>query len=49
MAEPAPSEAWHFRPHIEGLRAIAILGVILFHAGIRTVSGGFLGSPLPRS
>src|SRR4029079_6846580 len=28
---------------IEGLRAIAILGVILFHAGIAQVAGGFLG------
>jgi peptidoglycan/LPS O-acetylase OafA/YrhL len=43
MAQPAPVDGWLFRPDIEGLRAIAIVGVILFHAGIRTVSGGFLG------
>jgi peptidoglycan/LPS O-acetylase OafA/YrhL len=34
---------WRFRPDIEGLRAVAIIGVVLFHAGIRRISGGFLG------
>ena len=32
-----------FRQDIEGLRAIAVLGVILFHAGVRQVDGGFVG------
>ncbi|MEO7996060.1 MAG: acyltransferase family protein [Gemmatimonadaceae bacterium] len=32
-----------FRPDIEGLRAIAILFVVLYHAGWKRVSGGFLG------
>jgi peptidoglycan/LPS O-acetylase OafA/YrhL len=36
-------ESWRFRPDIEGLRAVAIIGVILFHAGIPGVPGGFLG------
>ena len=36
-------DTWRFRPDIEGLRAIAILGVVLFHAGIPGFSGGFLG------
>ncbi len=35
--------AWRFRPDIEGLRAVAIIGVVLFHAGVRRLSGGFLG------
>ena len=35
--------AWRFRPDVEGLRAVAIIGVVLFHAGIRAVRGGFLG------
>ena len=37
------SASWLFRPDIEGLRAVAILGVILFHAGLRWFPAGFLG------
>lgn len=32
-----------FRPDIEGLRAVAVLGVVLFHAGVPGVGGGFVG------
>lgn len=32
-----------FRPDIEGLRGIAILLVVGFHAGIRWLAGGFVG------
>src|SRR3954451_2481395 len=32
-----------FRPDIEGLRAVAILFVVLFHAGWSTFGGGFFG------
>ncbi|MGB8388936.1 acyltransferase family protein, partial [Mycobacterium sp.] len=32
-----------FRPDIEGLRAVAVLAVVLFHAGIPGVGGGFVG------
>lgn len=38
-----PAAGWKFRPDIEGLRAVAIIGVILFHAGVRWLPGGFLG------
>ncbi len=32
-----------FRPDVEGLRAVAVLLVVLFHAGVSTVSGGYIG------
>jgi peptidoglycan/LPS O-acetylase OafA/YrhL len=32
-----------FRPDIEGLRAIAVLGVVLFHAEVPGLGGGFVG------
>ncbi|MBL8027355.1 MAG: acyltransferase, partial [Fibrobacteres bacterium] len=32
-----------YRPEIDGLRALAILSVILFHFGRKLLSGGFLG------
>ena len=35
-----------FRPDIEGLRALAILAVVLYHAGVPAVSGGFVGVDL---
>ncbi|MDO8837371.1 MAG: acyltransferase [Parvibaculum sp.] len=31
------------RPEIDGLRAVAVLPVILFHAGFSSFSGGFIG------
>src|SRR3954451_4622745 len=32
-----------FRPDIEGLRAVAVLAVVLFHAAVPRVAGGFVG------
>ena len=32
-----------FRPEIEGLRAVAVIAVVLFHAGFGFIPGGFLG------
>ncbi|MEX3938609.1 acyltransferase family protein [Paraburkholderia sp. BR10937] len=32
-----------YRPHVDGLRAIAVMGVILFHAFPSRMAGGFIG------
>jgi len=32
-----------FRPDIQGLRAVAVLGVVLFHAGLPFLPGGYVG------
>ena len=35
--------AIRYRPEIDGLRCIAVMAVILFHAGFTPFSGGFIG------
>ncbi len=32
-----------YRPEIDGLRAVAVIPVVLFHAGFKQFAGGFLG------
>ena len=38
-----PVKALGYRPDIDGLRAVAVLSVILYHAGVGVLKGGFVG------
>ena len=37
------AEQSKFRPDIEGLRAIAVISVVLFHASVPGLAGGYVG------
>lgn len=39
----SPRENLAYRPDIDGLRAVAVVPVVLFHAGFPQISGGFVG------
>ena len=43
MASGEPGGGTRFRPDLEGLRAIAVVLVVLFHAGVTQLSGGYIG------
>jgi peptidoglycan/LPS O-acetylase OafA/YrhL len=45
VAAPPTTRSRHqrFRPDIEGLRAVAVLGVVFYHAGVGFLPGGFVG------
>jgi peptidoglycan/LPS O-acetylase OafA/YrhL len=40
-ADPTRSEG--FRPDVEGMRGLAVMLVVLFHAGLAGMAGGFIG------
>src|SRR5580693_7695760 len=42
QAGTAPEDR-HFRPDVEGLRAVAVLLVVLYHASVPGLSGGYVG------
>jgi peptidoglycan/LPS O-acetylase OafA/YrhL len=41
--ETTPVRQKGYRPDIDGLRALAVLSVVLFHAGFPALAEGFLG------
>jgi peptidoglycan/LPS O-acetylase OafA/YrhL len=42
LLQKAPSDV-RYRAYIDGLRAVAVMPVVLYHAGLTTFSGGFVG------
>ncbi|MDD7288067.1 MAG: acyltransferase family protein [Succinivibrio sp.] len=40
MLRPSPK---NYRPDIDGLRAIAVMAVVFFHAAKNKITGGFVG------
>ncbi|WP_152192667.1 acyltransferase family protein [Georgenia satyanarayanai] len=43
VAAPASSPATRFRGDVQGLRAVAVALVLLYHAGVPVLPGGFVG------
>jgi peptidoglycan/LPS O-acetylase OafA/YrhL len=43
MAQPGVVDGDEFRPDVEGLRAVAVVVVVLFHVRIAQFSGGYVG------
>lgn len=41
-----PPRAFAYQPALDGLRAIAVVGVLLYHGGVSWMPGGFLGVDL---
>ena len=42
-SQGTPASDATYRPHLDGLRALAVYLVVLFHAGISSFSGGYIG------
>lgn len=43
MDDATPTRRLTYQPALDGLRAVAVLGVVAYHAGIDAFRGGFLG------
>ena len=44
--EPGSEYTWGPRPALDGLRAVAVYLVVLFHGGVAAFGGGFIGVDL---
>src|SRR5436189_2841189 len=44
--EASRSPALPYMPHLDGLRALAVVAVLLYHADVTWLPGGFLGVDL---
>ena len=42
-SEDSPQKIYMYRPEIDGLRAIAVIAVIIFHFSNKILPSGFLG------
>lgn len=43
LIAPSPTGSESFRPDIEGMRAVAVLLIMLYHSGIPVIPGGYVG------
>lgn len=43
MDAPAPQTQLGYQPHVDALRAVAVLGVLVFHLGASWLPGGYVG------
>jgi peptidoglycan/LPS O-acetylase OafA/YrhL len=41
--QAVPRRSFGYSPALDGIRALAVTAVVLFHAGVGGLSGGFLG------
>ena len=43
---PESATPWGHRPHLDGLRTVAVYAVVMYHGGLALFTGGFVGVDL---